>query len=119
METFNPFMRDMMIEKWLTYKAIQVGKEIGECCEHWIDQDHLEKLENFEARDEYMENCFAPSLIISAADGKCEVRIKCRSQTMKRFHHSRVTAPDIYCDKCFPNLEKRLQEEFNKYLRKK
>lgn len=110
--------RDMHIEKWLSSKAIKMGKEIGECCEHWTDSEHLLSLPSIELQQTYMESCFAPILIISAADGKVNVKIECASCNFLRFHHTPHTKPELFCKKQFPSLEKLLEEEFNKYLRK-
>lgn len=115
----NPFFRDDQLEKWLSFKAIQMGKQCGEFCEHWTDGEHLQSLDSRDKQDAYLETCFAPILIISAADGKVRVQIKCSSCSFTRFYHTPLTKPELFCKKQFPTLERLLEEEFNKFLRKR
>ncbi len=111
--------RDMHIEKWLVYKTMQMGKECGEFCEHWIDYDKLRNMDDFAARQEYQEICFMPLLIISASESKVRIQIKCNSCSLARFLHTSDTRPELFCKKQFPILQKLLEEEFNKFLRKR
>ena len=114
----NPFIRDMHIEKWLSYKAMQMGRECGEFCDHWLDPERMQSITDAHMQHEYQDACFMPSLIISAADCKVRVEIKCSSCSYLRFHHTSCTRPELFCKKQFPTLEKLLEQEFNKFLRK-
>ena len=115
----NPFERDMHIEQWLTYKAIQMGKECGESCDHWLDPERYQAFTDAHKQHEYKDQCFVPTLIISAADGKVKVQVKCNACSYLRFHHTIHTRPELFCKKQFPILERLLEGEFNKFLKKK
>lgn len=102
----------------LSLKAVDMGRECGEFCDHWIDRSHQLSLSTDAEREEYFKRSFLPSLVISAADGKVKVTIRCTSCDWRHWAHTEVTAPELFCKKQFPILEKLLEEEFNKFLRK-
>ena len=114
----NHFQRDMHIEQWLSYKTMQMGKECGEYCEHWINPEYMQTINDPHKQREYQDNCFLPSLIISASASKVKVQIKCNSCCYLRFHHTSSTIPEVFCKKQVPHLEKLLENEFNKFLGK-
>jgi ferredoxin len=58
-----------------SYEALQIGKEIGETCRHWLDFDIYDYLPP-ELKDRYFNQCNLPEVIYRAIDDSWCVRCK-------------------------------------------
>lgn len=112
----TPFQRDMLIEKWMSTHAIEIGKRLGEMCDHWFSQETFYSISDTTDRYNYYRSSFSPVLIISSDLGEIKVKLKCCSMSHLRFEFSPDDRPELFCQKEFPLTERELEKELNKFL---